>query len=147
MDYRIRTMTCADRDEYFEMSRAFYDSGAAHRPIEEKKRESFWEEILLGELVKGYLLEYDGETAGYALAFYYASQEFGGRTLFLDEIFIKEKFRGRGLAKRFFAFFEKNEDPVACRLEVERSNVRAVGLYRSLGYETLDYMQMIKKIR
>lgn len=140
-------MGAADREEYFKMSREFYRSGAAREEIPQSRRENFWREIVRGELVHGYIIEHGGVTAGYALAAYYCSQEFGGKVLFLDELFIKGEFRGLGLAKRFLTFIEGENDVVLSRLEVERGNERAVGLYRSLGYETLDYMQMIKKLR
>jgi ribosomal protein S18 acetylase RimI-like enzyme len=32
------------------------------------------------------------------------------------------------------------------RLEVSKDNTRAVGLYRSLGYEVLEYVQMVKDV-
>lgn len=147
MDFNVRKMNDCDRDEYFEMSREFYASGAAHAPIDDERRTRFWEEILRGELVKGLLLECDGEIAGYALAACYASKEYGGRVLFLDELFLKENFRGRGLAREFFTAIEREEDIAAIRLEAVRENERAVRLYRSLGYEPLEYMQMIKRIK
>ena len=36
---------------------------------------------------------------------------------------------------------------VRLRLEVEEDNIRAISLYRKIGYEKLDYMQMIKDFR
>ena len=38
----------------------------------------------------------------------------------------------------------KEKDVVRLRLEVEAENTKAVSLYKRLGYEVLDYVQMIK---
>ncbi|MDE6001763.1 MAG: GNAT family N-acetyltransferase, partial [Clostridia bacterium] len=105
----IRLMQNKDKDEYFEMSRAFYSSGAALEEIPEEWRKSFWQEIMLGQYIKGYIVESAGEVAGYALAFIFASQEAGGKVMFIDELFVKKKFRGKGLGKEFFAFAEKTD--------------------------------------
>lgn len=142
----LRKMTESDRENFFEMSRDFYVCGAAHAPIPEENRINFWEEVLSGEFISGYIIECDNEVAGYALIAYYASQEFGGKTAFFDELYIKPTMRGRGIGKKVFKFVEKS-GAVACRLEVEKTNVRALKLYRELGYEEFDYIQMSKKFR
>ena len=84
--------------------------------------------------------------AGYALVAYYSSQEFGGKTALLDELYIKPDMRGQGIAKKVFALIEA-DGAVKCRLEVEPDNKRAIRLYESLGYETFDYLQMYKKLK
>jgi ribosomal protein S18 acetylase RimI-like enzyme len=38
-------------------------------------------------------------------------------------------------------------DVVACRLEAEPKNERAIKLYKSIGYKEFDYVQMSKKIK
>jgi len=40
------------------------------------------------------------------------------------------------------------EYPAAKRfhLEVAEENTRAIGLYKKLGYEVLDYVQMVKNV-
>lgn len=143
----IRLMKDSDKNEYFEMSRAFYSSGAALEEIPNESRKSFWQEIMSARYIKGYIIESTGEVAGYALAFIYASQEAGGKVMFIDELFVKEKFRGKGLGKEFFAYAEKVDGISAFRLEAENDNLRAIRLYKSLGYERLDYMQMIKHVK
>ncbi len=143
----IRLITPSDKKEYFEMSRAFYASGAAKGEITDDLRESFWKEILKGELLKGYFFEVNGEVAGFALTPVYASQEFGGRVLWIDELFVKPQFRGQGLATEFFGFLENNSQGCKLlRLEVEPDNKKAISLYKSLGFENLIYGQMIKKL-
>lgn len=142
----LRKFTENDRKAFFEMSVDFYSCGAAHEPIPEENRIKFWEEALSGEFTNAYIIEYEGETAGYALVAYYLSQEYGGKVAFFDELYIKPEYRGRGIAKEVFAFVESS-GAVACRLEVEPTNTRAIKLYKSMGYEVFGYIQMSKKIR
>ncbi len=145
-DINIRKITEADKEIFFEMSRDFYSCGAAHAPISEEYRINFWREAISGKFIDGYIIECDGAAAGYALVAYYASQEYGGKIALFDELYIKPDFRGHGIGKKVFEFVESS-GAVACRLEVERSNERALKLYRALGYETFDYIQMSKKLR
>ncbi len=142
----LRKLTEDDRESFFEMSRDFYSCGAAHTPISEEYRINFFKEALSGEFINGYIIEYNGKTAGYALIAYYSSQEYGGKIALFDELYIKPCFRGQGIGKKVFEFVE-NSGVVACRLEVERTNLRALKLYKALGYKEFDYIQMSKKLK
>ena len=68
--------------------------------------------------------------------------------LWIEELYIREQFRSRGLGREFFSYIEeKNKDRTArISLEVEEENTRAASLYERLGYEKLDYKQMIKDL-
>ena len=95
---------------------------------------------------KAYLLEQDGKTAGYALLSRQFSQEAGGMALWIDEIYIRPPFRGRGLGSEFFRFLEENIHGriKRLRLETEPENKGAQALYHRLGFRPLGYLQMIK---
>ena len=142
--FMFRKICANDKEIYFEMSREFYSSGAALKPIGDDKRERVWEALSQGDGVLGYIIEADGETAGYALTVPYFSQEAGGKILWVDELFVLPKFRGRGIAKEFFKFSEGLSGYAALRLEAEPDNERAIKLYKSLGFKPLPYLQMIK---
>lgn len=80
-------------------------------------------------------LEHD-TPCGYALLVPYWSNEYGGTLLHIDELFVAETGRNRGLAHRFFAFLAETRpfDAVALALEVSPSNLRARRLYEQLGF-------------
>lgn len=86
------------------------------------------------------ILEAD-EPIGYiALCFGY-SIEFGGRDAFVDEFFLAEPARGRGLGRQVFAEIRKAAAGLAIlalHLEVARSNTRARRFYESLGFTARD---------
>ena len=63
----------------------------------------------------------------------------------LDELYFKPEYRGKGYGTQAFAWVEQEyPDAKRFRLEATYSNERAISLYRKLGYEELNYCQMIK---
>ena len=72
-------------------------------------------------------------------------QEAGGLTVWLDEFYVREKYRGKGLGKSFLDFFLEIYSGKAARLrlETEPDNKRAAALYASYGFTPLDYRQMV----
>lgn len=143
----IRKMTENDKELYITMAEEFYNSDAVLHPIPRDQFEKTANEALRSdEYAEIYLLEYEGETAGYGLTARTFSQEAGGQVLWIEELYIRKEFRSKGLGREFFSSLEdKNRgEIVRLRLEVEADNTRAISLYERLGYEVLDYVQMVK---
>ncbi len=105
--FSIERITADKKQIYFEMSRDFYASGVTNSVIDDCGREKFFKEILSGEIVKGCFIMCGGEAAGYAICCLSASQEACGRVLWLDELYIKPQFRGKGLGTEFFEFLRR----------------------------------------
>lgn len=91
------------------------------------------------------ILECGGEIAGYSILINFWSNEFGGNVCFIDELYVKKEFRGKGLASGFIKYLAgiKFADSVALRLEVTPDNINARKLYERLGFkphknDTLD---------
>ena len=101
------------------------------------------------DYVKAYILEKDGQAAGYGLTSYTFSQEAGGKAVWLEELYIRPQFRCHGLGKEFFAYVDEQIAPkvMRLRLEIEPDNLRAKKLYLAMGYEDLPYAQMIKEVQ
>lgn len=146
----IRKIRSGDREEYLKMARAFYDSDAVLFHVDTEYLEATFDELMRSDVyAECYIIEKDGETAGYGLLAKTFSQEAGGINVWLEELYIRDRFRSEGLGSEFFRFVE-NELPYPVkrfRLEVEEYNVRALSLYERLGYKRLDYVQLIKDIR
>ena len=80
---------------------------------------------------------------GFAYVTVYYACEVGGHCLMFEELYLKEEARGKGYGSRFFEAVMKERPEIRrFRLEVTRSNEKAVRLYRRLGFEFLDYDQM-----
>jgi GNAT superfamily N-acetyltransferase len=79
--------------------------------------------------------EWDGQPAGYALVFGYYST-WVGRGLFLEDLFVREPFRGRGIGKALLASVARIAVEERCygiHWEVLDWNKNAIDLYRQLG--------------
>ncbi len=142
----IRKLTKADEALFVAMSREFYASPAVEHDVPPAYHTDAFAELMRSdEYIEGYLLS-DGETpAGYALLQKTYSREAGGLTVWIDEIYLRPAFRGKGLAKELFALAE-TLGARRLRLEVEPENERAVALYKKLGYRELEYRSMIKDL-
>lgn len=91
----------------------------------------------------------DGAPVGYVAVAFGFSLEYLGRDAFIDDLFIRPAFRGRGLGSQVLAAVEP-----ACRalgvrtlhLEVERRNLRAQALYRRHGFRDNDRQLLSKRL-
>lgn len=94
-----------------------------------------------------WMIDSDGAIAGYIVVVLGYSLEFGGRFGLLDELFVAEKHRGKGLGAEALAFADqqcKERGWQALRLEVGQENERAQSLYRRSGYRMHDRFLMTK---
>jgi len=82
----------------------------------------------------------------YALVIPYWSNEWGGTVALLDELLVDREFRGRGVAKAFLRFLERERpfDAVVVLLEVSPQNTQARALYESMGF-TDRHLQMMTR--
>jgi GNAT superfamily N-acetyltransferase len=86
------------------------------------------------------MAEWDGQPAGYALFFGYYST-WVGRGLFLEDIFVREQFRGRGIGTALLASVARiavGEDCYGVQWEVLDWNEKAIEMYKALGGEFRD---------
>jgi ribosomal protein S18 acetylase RimI-like enzyme len=85
-----------------------------------------------------YLIRLGGEVAGYVVITFGFSIEFRGRDALIDELFVKDEFRGRGLASAALRHAEgvcRERGVRALHLEVDRGNARAQSVYQRAGFE------------
>lgn len=142
----IRDMTRRDRAEVIAMMRSFYASDAVLSNGSEKVFESDIENCVNeSPYLEGYVFECGGEIAGYAMVAKSFSTEFGKRCFWIEDLYVKEKHRGDGIGGGFLDFIEKKYPDSVLRLEAESNNERALGVYKTHGYEVLPYLELIKK--
>jgi len=93
-----------------------------------------------------WLMELGGSIIGYAVLCFGYSIEFGGRDAFLDEMYIVEEHRGRGIGKSVLLDIKSRAAELsikALHLEVEGSNRRARSLYQSLGFTSRERFHLM----
>lgn len=143
----IRKMNPGDRELYLQMSRAFYRSDAVLHPVPDEYLIRAFEEMMRSEAyMTGLIFELDGRPAGYALLCKTYSQEAGGLAVWVDEVYVRPEFQGRGLGSALFEALPELVPAARYRLEIEPDNVRAEKLYRRMGFEELPYKQMVRDV-
>lgn len=76
-------------------------------------------------------------TVGYVIMCVGYSFEFGGKDAFIDELYLKKVYRGKGYGQQVMALMEgeaRNMQVKALHLEVELHNLAARSIYRKKGY-------------
>lgn len=142
----IRELIKEDKDSFISMVSSFYKSEAVLHDIPKESIINTFNEIVShSPYAKAYIIENNGQTAGYGLLSSSYSSEAGGMVIWIEELFIRDEFRGYGLGREFLHFIKSEFSSKAkrIRLELTKSNESALRLYLSNGYEPLEYMQMV----
>ena len=143
--FALKKMTKEMHDEVLAMVEEFYHSDAVCHPVpHEKLEQTFADAVSDDPILEGIVLTEDDRILGFGYITEYYACEVGGRCLMFEELYLKEETRGKGYGTRFFEEVMKLKPQVRrFRLEVARSNEKAVRLYDRLGFEFLTYDQMI----
>jgi len=94
-----------------------------------------------------WIFRVDGEAVGYLAMTVCYSLEFAGRCAVVDELYVREAHRGRGIATRALELAAgacRELDVSALRLEVDVGNARAMALYRRLGFALQERYMMTR---
>ena len=145
----IRKFVPEDREDYIRFSTEFYNSSAVDKPVPREHFEQGFDEMMRSDVyVQGYMLVCDGNNVGYCVTMKTYSVEAGGITIWIDELFVLEEYRSKGLGRELFKYIEENGDKKLrrIRLEVELENGRAISLYKKMGFEPAPYDGLWKSI-
>ena len=145
MKITIREMTAKDKNSVLEMMRVFYASPAV---LSNGSDEIFLNDIENcinnNNYLEGYIIEDSGDIWGYAMIAKSFSTEFGKPCIWIEDLYIKEEYRGSGIGKMVIDYITHKYTDCIFRLEVEAENERAVKLYEKCGFTVLPYMEMKK---
>jgi len=92
------------------------------------------------------IAEWEGQAAGYALFFGFYSTWEGRPALFLEDLFVREPFRGKGIGKAWLgkvAGIAQHENCYGMRWEVLDWNQPAIDFYQRLGASFLDQWKSV----
>lgn len=131
-----------------EMIRDFYVY--EHLAFDEQATPSALRQII-GDASFGrvYLILSGEDVAGYIVLTFGFSLEHHGRDAFIDEIYLKQSYRGRGIGTSALKFIEdvcRKLGIRALHLEVERANTKAQAVYRRAGYVDHDRYLMTRLV-
>lgn len=121
-----------------EMMEAFYaiDHYPFDRALNEQNLHEFLNTEHLGRL---WLIQDGASVIGYLVLAYGYSFEYKGRDAFLDEFFLREAYRSRGIGKLTIDFLIEQAALLGVKvihLEAERHNEKALRLYEGKGFAT-----------
>jgi diamine N-acetyltransferase len=148
MTHALRPATLDDVATLVGLMRAFYaEDGHAFR--EDAARGALVG--LLEEPAHGrvFVIEADGETAGYAAVTFGYSLEFHGRDAFLDELYVRPDKRGAGLGRVAIERATevcRAEGIGAIHLEVGPGNDAARRLYEAAGFVDRAHHLMTRRL-
>jgi len=143
----FRAFEQGDLAEVKQMIFRLYEEDPEGEPITSEKIDNTVEE-LSAHPAKGKFVIFSvaAEIVGYAIVIYYWSNELGGDVANIDELYVRESWRKRGIANRFFADIPGNEpgSVKALQLEVTPSNRRTLSYYKRLGFEASSNAHLLK---
>ena len=143
----IRPFELQDKPLLLELMTEFYHSPAVLHPVPKAYLVRTCLELEQNSpYTKAYMLLQNDQPAGYALLSLTYSSEAGGLVVWLEELYIRESYRGAGLGGEFLQYMERQFPHAArFRLEAEADNAGAMRLYTRNVEEILPYIQMIKE--
>lgn len=104
----IRKFVPEDREDYIRFSTEFYNSSAVDKPVPREHFEQGFDEMMRSDVyVQGYMLVCDGNNVGYCVTMKTYSVEAGGITIWIDELFVLEEYRSKGLGRELLSISRK----------------------------------------
>lgn len=102
-------------------------------PIDIEVSKKLFQEFINNEnLGKAWLILEDKEIVGYVILTFIFSFEYGGKIAFIDELYLKESARGKGIGNETIEFIKSESTKLSLKLlylEVENHNEKAQKLY------------------
>lgn len=105
----------------------------------EVSKKLFVEFISNENLGKAWLVFEENQIVGYVILTFIFSFEYGGKIAFIDELYIKESLRGKGIGSKTIEFIKNQIPKLSLKLlylEVENHNENAQKLYLANGFIT-----------
>ena len=137
MDIAFRLAALKDVPQLLEFTQAYYAFDGLEY-VEETAAKALRQLICFEQLGRIWLILLNGAAVGYTALTFGFSLEVGGRDAFVDELFLIEAARGKGIGKRVMDFLKAEAYRLgiqALHLEVGRNNERAQRLYKAAGFQ------------
>ncbi|MFV8321395.1 GNAT family N-acetyltransferase [Flavobacterium sp. LB3P21] len=146
---QFKPLTIADIEMIVTMMQEFY--AIDNYPIDIEVSKALFEEFIKHEnLGKSWLIVSDNELIGYIILTFVFSFEYQGKIAFLDELYLTEKVRGKGIGGKALEFIQSESHKLSLKLiylEVEKHNEKAQKLYLTHSFELHNRKLMKYKIR
>ena len=139
----IRKMIKEDKEIVFNMMKVFYNSDAVlTNGSDEIYNNDIDTCISDSPYLEGFVFTLNNEIIGYSMIAKSFSTEFGLPCIWLEDLYIIEKYRHLGYGSQFFKYLDDNFKNVIIRLEVEEYNLKAIECYKKNNYNFMEYKDM-----
>ena len=143
-DMRIEEMRREHTQEVCEMMKVFYESPAVWT---NGSKEIFLTDIEncinSSPYLEGYVFVEEEALAGYAMLAKSFSTELGKPCIWIEDVYFKPAYRGRGFGSDFLKFVQQKYQDAVIRLEVEEENEAAYHTYQKNGFDVMPYVEMV----
>lgn len=116
-------------------------------PMDRDVAKNLFHEFISNEnLGKAWLIYWDNEVVGYVILTYIFSFEYGGKIAFIDELYLIESARGKGIGTNTIQFIKSEIPKLSLKLlylEVEIHNESAQKLYIANDF-TIHHRKLMK---
>ncbi len=144
----FKPLEIADIEVITQMMQNFY--AIDNYPMDVEVAKNLFQEFITNEhLGKSWLIYSENEIVGYIILTFIFSFEYGGKIAFVDELFIKETARGKGIGKEAIQFIQQEVPKLSLKLlylEVEPHNENAQKLYLAHDFELHNRKLMKYKV-
>lgn len=135
---QFKPLAIADIETIVTMMQEFY--AIDNYPFDIDVSKALFEEFIKHEnLGKSWLIISDNELIGYIILTFVFSFEYQGKIAFLDELYLTEKVRGKGIGGKALEFIQSESHKLSLKLiylEVEKHNEKGQKLYLTHGFES-----------
>jgi len=136
----MRQASTQDLADLLALMREFY-AEAGYSLNLDRARAAFLPLLAPGHLGQVWLAELDSQVAGHLVLTFCYSMEYGGRSAFIDDLFVRPTLRNRGVGRALVGHARAICEELGVRamhLEVARTNDPAQTLYRAGGFDSTD---------
>lgn len=146
MEITFKSVDVTDIDALVQFMREYYEFD--HLLFDETSARSALKTLLNNESYgQVWLIQDKAFPVGYVVLTYGFSLEAQGRDALVDELYVRENYRGQGVGKATLDFLENVCRSLGIRafhLEVERKNTAAHDFYRKQGFTDSDRYLLTK---
>ena len=145
----FKTLILSDIETVVSMMQEFY--AIDNYPMDIDVSKALFQEFISNEnLGRSWLILSDNEIVGYIILTFIFSFEYQGKIAFLDELYLNENARGKGIGSQAIQFIVEESKKLALQLiylEIENHNQNAQKLYIASGFELHNRKLMAYKTR
>lgn len=137
MHIEFKLCTSTDFDRVCDLMLSLYTEDPGSKPMTKEKAMHTLETLTTkSDLGTVLVIQENGSIIGYCILINFWSNEYGGNIVHIDELYIQESHRSKGIGSHFIETLAKSKfaNAVSLQLEVTPDNNRAVKLYKKLGF-------------